>query len=149
MKGVDSLEKKLKQFIKKAQSQTLNVGFINGATYPEDGMSVAQVAFDNEFGTSEIPSRPFFRTMIAKESPTWGKKITGAIKYTNFNLDQSMGMLGLDIEGALRQSIINTNSPPNSAKTIAKKGFNKPLIDSGLMIKSITNEVVNGYSRNS
>jgi hypothetical protein len=82
--------------------------------------------------------------MISQEKGTWAKKLQGAIKHTNYNLDKSMGLLGNDIEGALRQSIINTNEPPNSAKTIEKKGFNKPLIDTSLMIKSITSEVLDG-----
>lgn len=149
MKGVDSLEKKLKKFMKKAQNQTLNVGFINGKSYPDTGISVAQVAFDNEFGTTENPTRPFFRTMIAKESSTWGKKLTGAIQHTHYDLDQSMGLLGENIVGALTQSIRDWQTPPNSAKTIARKGFNKPLIDTGLMSSSITKEVKNGYSRDS
>ena len=143
IKHIDRLEKRLDAFRKNMQSTELNVGFINGATYPEDGMSVAQVAFDNEFGTKEIPSRPFFRTMISKESPEWGKKLEGAIKFTHHDLEKSMSILGLDIEGALRQSIRDWQTPPNSPKTIERKGFNKPLIDTSLMVKSITSEVVN------
>lgn len=142
IKHIERLEKRLDAFRAKMQSNELQVGFINGATYPEDGMSVAQVAFNNEFGTQDIPSRPFFRTIISSESPNWGKKLEGAIKATHHDLDKSMAMLGLDIEGALRQSINGWQTPPNSPATIERKGFNKPLIDSSLMVKSITSEVV-------
>lgn len=141
IKHIGRLEKKLAAFIKHAESEQLNVGFINGATYP-DGEQVATVAFSNEFGTQKIPSRPFFRSMIAKEKSTWSGKVTKALKFTHYDAKRSMEFLGIDVEGALRQSIIDTNEPPNSAETIARKGFNKPLIDTSLMIKSITSEVV-------
>lgn len=140
MKGMNNLVYKLGKMADKAVDHSLSVGFINGATYP-DGKSVASVAYFNEFGTDKIPSRPFFRRMIAKESPTWGGKLVGAVKHTNFNFKKSMELLANDVEGALRQSIIETNDPPNAPYTIEKKGFNKPLIDTSLMIKSITSEV--------
>ena len=131
---------KLKEAVAGLTNATLQVGFINGATYPT-GQKVATVAFYNEFGTPKIPARPFFRRMIANEKPNWGKKLNGVLKATGYDVNQSLSMLGMDIEGALRQSIIDTNDPPNSAATIAKKGFNNPLIDTSVMIKSITSEV--------
>ena len=147
IKHIGRLEKKLAAFIKHAESEQLNVGFINGAKYPPseenpDGEYVATVAFKNEFGTKEIPSRPFFRSMIAKEKSTWGDKLTRGIHYTKYDFKAAMKFLGEDVEGALRQSIIHTNEPPNSAETIARKGFNKPLIDTSLMMDSIRSEVV-------
>lgn len=138
--NIDRFSIKLKEAVEGLTNATLQVGFINDATYPT-GQKVAAVAFYNEFGTSKIPARPFFRRMIASENPNWGEKLNGVLKATGYDLNQSLSMLGMDIEGALRQSIIDTNDPPNSVATIAKKGFNNPLIDTSVMIKSITSEV--------
>jgi hypothetical protein len=45
------------------------------------------------------------------------------------------------IAGQLRESIIKTNAPPLSPRTIARKGFAKPLIDTSHMINSVDYEV--------
>ena len=141
IKHIDRLEKRLDKFRAKITSTELEVGFMEKAKYP-DGTYVAQVAFDNEFGTKEIPSRPFFRTMISKESPTWGKTLTGFLHFTHYDVEKSMNNLGEDVMGALTQSIRDWQTPPNSPKTIERKGFNKPLIDTSHMIKSVTKNVV-------
>ena len=141
IKHIDRLEKRLDAFRAKIKTTELEVGFMENAKY-DDGTYVAQVAFENEFGTQEIPSRPFFRTMISKESSQWGKTLTGFLQITHFDVEKSMEKLGEDVEGALRQSINGWQTPPNSPATIERKGFNKPLIDTSHMIKSITKNVV-------
>lgn len=140
IKNIHRLEARLASFIKNANNEELQVGFINGAKYPTNE-NVATVAFNNEYGTKNIPSRPFFRTMISKESPTWPEKLTKAVHFTHYDFKKSLELLGMDVEGALRESIRDWREPPNSQKTIERKGFNKPLIDTSLMIKSITSEV--------
>jgi hypothetical protein len=82
--------------------------------------------------------------MIAKESPTWGKKLAKIAKATNYDGAQSLGIMGRDIGGALRQSINELVTPPLSPVTIKKKGFDKPLIDTTQMINSITSKVNDG-----
>ena len=53
-----------------------------------------------------------------------------------------VSLLGAGIEGQLRQSITDTNAPPLSPATIARKGFSKPLVDTGNMLNSVASEVV-------
>ena len=43
--------------------EKLEIGFFETARYP-NGTFVAQVAYFNEFGTLNIPMRPFFRNAI-------------------------------------------------------------------------------------
>lgn len=109
----------------------------------ESVTSVALVATIMEFGspTNKIPPRPYFRNMIAKESPTWGEKIGRNLVANNYDVKVSLGQIGAKIESQLRQSIIETNSPPLRPATIERKGFDKPLIDTGHMINSIGSEV--------
>ena len=124
-----------------SNARAVNVGFQDGST-DDKGMSNATKAFLNEYGTSKTPSRPFFRNMIAKEKPSLHKKLSGALKANNFDATKALGGMGLYLEDALKQSINDLTSPALSPATIAKKGFNKPLIDTSSMIKSITSEVV-------
>lgn len=129
--------------IAEKMSGSVNVGFMNGATYPADqgGESVAQVAFWNEFGTTRIPARPFFRTMIARESPGWGVLISKAAEHYNYNGPAVLGFMGEKIIEQLQRSITEWKDPPNAQSTIDAKGVNKPLVDTNHMHNSITLEV--------
>lgn len=138
LSGGEKLEKALAKIGEK-MSGSLSVGFMEGSTYP-DGTPVPVVAFWNEFGAAG-PPRPFFRQMIEKESPTWPKKIAAGAKATDYDGAKVLGTMGEDIRGALQQSINDFTSPPLSPVTIARKGFSKPLIDTSVMLNSITFEV--------
>jgi hypothetical protein len=139
----------------------VKVGFLEGATYPAAAqkrlasnarinkrvraklaasaasngtpLSVAQVAFWQNFGTIRTPARPFFSNMIKQQSPTWGPKLAEAMKRTNLDTQRSLGLLGTNIKDELVRSIVETNSPPNAPSTVARKGFDDPLIDTGTM----------------
>lgn len=113
---------------------TLEAGFLEGVTYP-DGMSVPMVASLNEFGTYNIPPRPFFRNAINKNSDKWGKIFLQGMQKQNAK--NAFGLLGERIRKDIVQSINDTNEPPNSPVTIARKGSSKPLVDTGLMRASV------------
>jgi hypothetical protein len=49
--------------------------------------------------------------------------------------------MGAGIAGQLRQSIIDLVAPPLAPSTIKRKGFDKPLIDQGIMLSSVDYEV--------
>lgn len=122
-------------------SSSVEVGFLEGATYP-DGTPVASVAFWNEYGNGSAPPRPFFRTMIEKEKESWPGKLAAAYKATGGDGDKALALVGEDIDGALKQSINDFSSPALAQSTIDRKGFDKPLIDTGHMINSTGSRVV-------
>lgn len=135
-----SLESKLKE-IAGRMSGAVEVGFLEGATYP-DGTPVAAIAFWNEFGNGSAPPRPFFRRMIATEKPTWADKVRAAYQHTGGDVEKTLALMGNDIEGALKQSINDFTSPPLSPVTVKRKGFDKPLIDTSHMINSTGYRVI-------
>ncbi len=122
---------------------SVRVGFLDRATYP-DGTLVAQVAFWNEVGTKRAPPRPFMRSMIASKSPRWGIALGLALKRTRYDARAALRIMGEGISGQLVQSIVNWSDPPNAPSTVAAKGFNKPLIDTGLMQRSVDYQVLDG-----
>lgn len=142
--GGDKLAKVLADIGNKIQGKKLKVGFLSGATYP-DGTPVAQVAAENEFGTDTIPTRPFFRSMIAKHSGTWGVQLAKAMSHYNEDADKALGLMGEVIKGQLQDEIVQFSTPANAPSTIAAKGFNNPLIDTGHMRNSV-DYVVGGDS---
>jgi hypothetical protein len=139
LRGTDTVMKALEAIGKKMGSGTMRVGFLEGATYP-NGTPVAEVAFYNEFGTINMPPRPFFRNMISEESPNWPKKMAGALA-AGYDGPEALGLMGEDIKGALQQSITTLASPALAPSTVHAKGFDKPLIDTGHMLNSVSYEV--------
>lgn len=119
--GGEKLAHVLKQ-IGDAASGSVSVGFLDGATYPETGTPVAQVAFWNEFGHGgkfPSPPRPFFRNMIAEKSSGWGVRLGKALAHYNFDGHQALDAMGELISGELAESITKTNEPPLSPVTLA------------------------------
>lgn len=142
LKGSAAVMKALEDIAKKMGSESVEVGFMAGATYP-DGTPVAAVAFWNEFGIPERnqPARPFFRRMIAKESPSWAGKMARLAKASNYDGAKVMALMGEDIKGALQQGINDFASPALAPSTVEAKGFGKPLIDTSHMLNSVDYQV--------
>lgn len=143
-KGGEGLKTKLQEIMDKVKgTQIVKVGFLEGATYP-DGTPVPMVAALNEYGTSKMDSRPFFRNMIAEKSPNWGKSLANITKVTGYDMQKSMALMGEGIGSQLQQSINNFNSVPLADSTKERKGFDKQLIDTAVMINSVGYQVNNG-----
>lgn len=133
LSGGGALEKKLAEIAGRlSNGGKVKVGFLEGATYP-DGTSVATVAFFNEFGTSRAPPRPFFRRMIAAKSPSWGASMAEAAKASGYDSARTLAIMGEGIKDQLVRSIVELTSPPLAPSTVSRKGFDKPLIDTGVM----------------
>jgi hypothetical protein len=135
--GGEKLERALADMARKVdQPATLKVGFLENATYP-DGKKVALIAALNEFGTARAPPRPFFRNMIRAKSASWPAAIAANLVANNYDVARSLDDVGEAIKGQLQMSIRELTSPPLAASTIARKGFDKPLIETGHMLNSV------------
>jgi hypothetical protein len=144
IKGGSKLEAALAKLSSQvAKPVSVRIGFMEGAAPYPDGTPVALVAAVQDFGAPSVgvPPRPFFRNMVAKRRGEWPAAIADAIKDNGYDAVKALGVVGNAIEGQLRQSIQETNSPPLKPATVARKGFDKPLIDTSHMINSITSEV--------
>lgn len=141
--GGDKLQKALTEMARAVSNgATLRVGFLEKAKYP-DGKSVAMIAAVNEFGAPSRgqPPRPFFRNMIAAKKGEWPSAISGLLKANEYDAAKTLKITGAAIAGQLRQSITDLVSPPLAPSTIRRKGFDKPLIDTGHMLNSVDFEV--------
>lgn len=143
IKGGQKLEAALARIAAKITNPaTLKVGFLANATYP-DGTPVAMIAAIQDFGAPKvnIPPRPFFRNMVRKKKREWPKAIADLLRANDYDAAKTLELTGQAIAGQLRQSIIETNEPPLKPATVARKGFDKPLVDTGHMLNSIDHEV--------
>ena len=137
MKKVGSLSKALSKY--KDMNASVRVGVLENATYP-DGTPVAMVAFWNEYGTRTSPVRAFFRTTVSENKKNWVLSVQNLMKIHN-DPKRVMGLIGVHMQEQIVQSINTWSDPPNSAYTIAKKGFDKPLVETALLMRSIKSEV--------
>lgn len=122
-------------------SRQVKVGLLDGSTYP-DGTPVPMVAAVNEFGNpaNNQPPRPFFRNAISEHEAEWGEKMAALIE-GGLAVDDALSTLGEIISDDIRESIRKLETPALSPVTVAKKGFSKPLIDTGNMLNSVSYEV--------
>lgn len=150
IEGGSALARHLKEIENRiGRGAHVRVGFLESATYPASAegakaLPVAQVAFWNQYGTVRSPARPFFTDMIEKRSPRWGVSLGNILRKNNYDAERSLALMGEGIKGQLVQSIRDWNTPPNAPRTVAIKGFNKPLVHTALMMRSVDYQVMRG-----
>jgi len=161
IKGGDKLQSALNELLKNAtNAASVDVGFMGNATEP-DGTSTALVAALNNYGGDVVrygpvnpvtkkrlrmtvgkrPPRPFFDLAVQKNKRNWPINLGTALKKTKMNAATSLGLLGLEVKEEVQDEIRELTSPPLTPATIKRKGFEKPLIDSSTMLKSVTLKV--------
>ncbi|PHM63962.1 phage morphogeneis protein [Xenorhabdus stockiae] len=91
--------------------------------------------------TINIPPRPFFRTVLANGKQEWSGVLAKDIKRDGGDVKQAMSRLGERIVDELQSSVLSWAEPPNSPSTVAKKGFNHPLVDTSQLSRSFGYEV--------
>lgn len=111
----------------------------------EVGLNMAQIAAQNEFGTDEIPRRPFLRPAIDNNIQLINRAILrqyDKIVDGQVNIKTGLDIIGLLVTKLIHQQINSTYDPPNSSKTIAIKKSSHPLIDFGQMRQSVRHKVI-------
>lgn len=119
------------------------VGWFESATYPE-GTPVAYVASIHEFGGGPVPARPFMRPAVAEHGGNWMELMgQGAKAALNGSVSPEavLEAVTLRAAGDVGKAIKAVTSPPLNPMTIKRKGFDKPLVDTGQMFQSLTGVV--------
>ena len=135
--------------------KSLRVGFFD--TQYADGTPVAYVAAIQEFGVASkgIPSRSFMRTTAAEQASSWVTGFEQAFKMVvngQETMQGAMDKMGFVIEGDIAKKITEISAPPLKESTInAKKSkladqgtvgsLDKPLVETGLLLQSVTHQV--------
>jgi hypothetical protein len=146
--GGEGFEAKLAEIADGLQKAArLRVGFMEGSVYP-DGTPVPLVAAINEFGQTRLhpnqPPRPFMRAAINEHADEWPAEVKALLIEHDYDAEKVLALMGETITAEIRESIIAFTTPGLAPSTIARKGFEKPLVDSGQMLKSVNYEVDSG-----
>ena len=132
------------------------VGWFESARY-ENGTAVATIAAIHEYGAPgrNIPPRPFFRPTIADKQAEWRSVVVqGAERIVRGQATQAdvLEVLGLKAAGDVAAKIASIQSPALKKSTVDARrrrradrktvgNLTKPLVDTGLMISTISNTV--------
>ncbi len=91
-----------------------------------------------------IPARPFMRlasVMFKSSRAKVQAKIAKQIVDGKIQPEQAIAQIGNELENCIVKSIKNGGWIGNAPSTISKKGFDKPLIDDGTMLKTVSSKV--------
>lgn len=119
---------------------SLSVGVMDGATNVETGAQVAEYAIYNEFGTKRIPARPAMRATLDANADRYVDGL-GNMLISGTDPETALDTLAQVVEGDIKRNIAEWQSPPNAPATVARKGFNAPLKETGAYEQAITSRV--------
>jgi len=145
--GGEEFKKKLAELLDRAgDNLALRIGFLEGSTCGENNDSSApNVAALLEYGTVNMPPRPFFQQMLDSKSGKWKNRIVNLAKRYKSDMGLTMRALGESIAQDLVMEIIAFDDPPDSAETIKRKGFKggaqATLQDSKNLLRAVSYEV--------
>jgi hypothetical protein len=156
-KDIDKGYKRIKRSLDKLKGSYVTIGVHeNAGTYPEGKPTVGEVAFWNEYGTRNIPARPFLRFTMTQKYREFVRKTK------EYFLDVIAGVLGeraaldtlgfriaSEIQNSIKKAMIWATPLADSTVRRKMKGSEKEhvvkgksvsvkiLIDSGLLLRSI------------
>lgn len=131
-------------------TSTVKVGVLSskGGDADRDGISMVELAAIHEFGSpaANIPERSFIRRTFAakeREVAAMSSKIGAAIFAGRMDARRGLEILGAWGATEVKKTITSGAGipPPNAPSTIAKKGSDRPLVDTGRLLGAITWEV--------
>lgn len=137
---------KIKKNLLKASNLEVQVGIVEPTYYgsDNDNLSVAQVWQWQEEGlpAQNIPSRPAIRVgfMAPIKKGLYNSYFVESIQRIaegKSTFKQEYTKIGVIAKVDLKEAVEQWDSPRNSPVTIELKGFDNPLIDSGLLYDSI------------
>lgn len=131
MAKIDDLIKRIKAL----DGYQIKAGILKGATYPDTGQSVAQVAIWQEYGVPSrgIPPRSFVRSTEAAKLPEWRALRDKYLAFylrgdiTKENLTTIVGgQMAADIKAAIKAGIDPPLSPVTVMTRYLVKSKNRP-----------------------
>lgn len=157
--GDDSRWQKIRATVSRAARAHVKVGVLSDGGGSHEGIGVVALAAIHEFGSpaAGVPERSFIRRTFTVHADELGKvtaKLAKKVVENAMPLEQALGILGAwgaakvkgtikswtwaPEDGGLSSTVVQELSP----RTIERKGSDRPLVDTGRMVDSITHQVV-------
>jgi hypothetical protein len=112
-------------------------------------LTTVDLAVIHEFGapSAGVPERSFIRSSFEKHRPEYIaalRKLVAEVYGLKMSIPKALGIIGLRMATDMKRGITSGAGipPPNAPATIARKGSDRPLVDTGRLMNSITWHVV-------
>lgn len=131
--------RRFKKMLKELGQLQVRIGYQRGTEVDEEGVDYCDIAAWNELGTVRSPSRPFLRKSVDENEA----KIKQFLKSQKADLvrgvpaEQILKEIGIFQKDLIQEKITEGDFAPNAPSTIARKGSEKPLIDTGRLRQSV------------
>lgn len=138
--------RKLKKELRKASKTAhVKVGVLQDAP-SSSALPLASIAAVQEYGSQDgsIPARPFLAMALQKNQKTLNKlqdKSLDAVLSGKSTIAKGLTVLGEAHTAQVKQGFTELQFTPLKASTIKQKGSTRPLIDTGLLRRSIAYKV--------
>ena len=134
---------RIKMVVNSIHNKQVEVGLLNNSK------NIATIAFLNEFGHkardgSQVPERAFMRNAIKQYERSYLKESSQRLKSLlafNLSVDSYLNFAGNFWQEKFKHSIYEFSDPENKPSTVKQKGFNSPLIHTGLMLAMVKYKV--------
>jgi len=125
------------------------LGKKNSRTAARGELTNAQLASIHEFGLGKVPARPFIRPPFVMHKGSYldilRDSYHGAMHSNNPNqFRKALALVGMKMAADIRNYVTAGPHipPPLAPKTIDRKGSDRPLVDTGQLVRSVDFEVV-------
>jgi len=144
VKDIDRGWNNILRELEKAKQMEVAVGILEGSQ--NEGTSIAEYAAYNEFGTDNIPSRPFMAmsfdenvAAIDSDFRTQSRRLVAG----EVTADQALTIIGQKHASRIQNTITGRDILPALAPSTiaAKKGSTKTLVDTGAMANAVQIEI--------
>jgi hypothetical protein len=137
--------------VKQARDGKVKVGVLaddgkGGADH--GGLTVAELAAVQHFGTDKIPARPFLAMAFDEQRETladMGGKLLSKVIAGEMPQDKALGVLGMKLATEAKKVItVGSRLAPNAPATVEAKGSSRPLVDTGRLVNAVTHAIDKG-----
>ena len=127
LEGGAKLIAELKDRARRYKSGTVLAGFFDSPT--------ATIAAELEFGdpSGHLPPRPFMRVTVAEFKDAWRDQLRDNL--IGATSKEVLGEVGDNMVADLTATMLSGHFAPNSPKTIDRKGFDYPLLETGKVLQ--------------
>ena len=135
--------RKIKRALRHVDGKSVTVG-LHEEDAGEGDPSNAEKGYYNEFGTEHIPARPFLRSTHDSKKLEWVRRMQrdfGLVLGNRMTGQRMLESVGKLAASDVHQAVIDWDTPPNAPRTVQKKGFDDPLVETGEMAEAIDYKV--------
>ena len=136
------------QHVRHLGELVLEAGIVGSdATDPhgDSGLTNGEIGALLEFGTRDghVPAYHWLRGSLRQQDYLirWLAEATRSVVAGSSSPEAALGLVGQRLVHTIKDNISDGLSPDNAPATVAKKGFNFPLVDTGELVRHISSLV--------